>query len=80
MGAKNTFLRFHKFHSSIFCPNNFVSRDTARNARQVRDIVGFELKDNIRKQGFNDRILIVHSALLGDTAKDKNSFTMRLIR
>ena len=62
-------------------PNNFVYRDKARNpSRQVRDMVGFEMKDDIKKQGFNDRILIVNSVLLGDTAKDGNSFTMRLIR
>ena len=62
--------------------NNFVYRDKARSPRQleVRDQVGFEMKDNIKKQGFNDQILIINSALLGDTAKDGNSFTMRLIR
>ena len=61
--------------------NNLVYRDKARTAeRQVRDMVGFKMKDNIKKQGLNDQILIVNSALLGDTAKDEHSFIMRLIR
>ena len=64
----------------------FLSRDKARNAgrrpaltKEVLDY-GFTMKEDIKKLGFNERILVVHSALLGDTAKDTNSFTKRLIR
>ena len=61
------------------------SRDKARNAarpalqKEVLDS-GFTMKEDIKKLGYNDRILVVHSALLGDTAKDQFSFTGRLIR
>merc|ERR1712080_21669 len=34
----------------------------------------------IKKLGFNDQILIVSSTILGDTASDTNSFTLRLTR
>merc|ERR1712010_253368 len=35
---------------------------------------------DIKDLDFNDQILIINSALLGDRAKDNNSFTQRLLR
>ena len=41
---------------------------------------GFDLKMKIRDLNFNDQTLIVHSSLLGNAAKDTDSFTQRLAR
>ena len=41
---------------------------------------GFKLQMDIKELDFNDQILIINSALLGDRAKDNNSFTQRLLR
>ena len=41
---------------------------------------GFDLKMDIKKVNLNNQILMVHSSLIGDTAKDKNSFTQSLLR
>ena len=41
---------------------------------------GFKLKMDIKNLDFNDQILIINSSLLGDKAKDNNSFTQRLLR
>ena len=41
---------------------------------------GFALKMDIKKVNLNNQILMVHSSLIGDTAKDKNSFTQSLLR
>ena len=41
---------------------------------------GFRLKMDIKKLNFNNQILIINSSLLGDGAKDNNSFTQRLLR
>ena len=41
---------------------------------------GFKLKMDIKDLGFNDQILVINSSLLGDKAKDNNSFTQRLLR
>ena len=49
-------------------------------ALAVQNQRGFNLKMKIRELGFNDQILIINSSLLGDTAKDSNSFTQRLLR
>ena len=49
-------------------------------ALTVKNQRGFNLKMKIRNLGFNDQILIINSSLLGDTAKDSNSFTQRLLR
>jgi hypothetical protein len=38
------------------------------------------MAENIKKLGYNDNILKVQSALLGEKAADSNSFTTRLIR
>ena len=61
-----------------------LSRNKARCAIGIKEVEvldsGFEKKENIKKLGFDDRILVVKSALLGDTAKDTHSFTKRLIR
>ena len=46
----------------------------------VKNERGFNLKMDIKRLGFNDQILIINSSLLGDTAKDSNSFTQRLLR
>ena len=46
----------------------------------VRNERGFNLKMDIKKLNFNDQILIINSVLLGDKAKDNNSFTQRLLR
>ena len=35
---------------------------------------------DIKNLNFNDQILIINSSLLGDTAKDNNSFTQSLLR
>ena len=47
---------------------------------EIQDEDGFERKQEIKKLGFNDQILVVSSTLLGDTASDTNSFTLRLTR
>ena len=47
---------------------------------EIQDEDGFERKQEIKKLGFNDQILIISSTLLGDTASDTNSFTLRLTR
>ena len=60
------------------------SRNKARDAGhqppvlEVQDEDGFERKQEIKKLGFNDQILIVSSTLLGETASDTNSFTLKL--
>ena len=46
----------------------------------VKNERGFKLKMDIKGLNFNDQILIIKSSLLGDTAKDNNSFTQRLLR
>ena len=46
----------------------------------VRNERGFKLKMDIKNLNFNDQILIVNSVLLGDKAKDNDSFTQRLLR
>ena len=59
-----------------------MSRDETRGgeiSRAIRDI-GFDLKMDIKKVNLNDQILIVNSSLIGDTAKDINSFTRSLLR
>ena len=48
-------------------------------AKAIKEL-SFDLKMEIKKRDFNDQILIVNSSLLGDTAKDLNSFTQSLIR
>ena len=35
---------------------------------------------DIKNLNFNDQILIINSVLLGDKAKDNDSFTQRLLR
>ena len=42
--------------------------------------IGFDLKMEIKKVNLNNQILIVNSSLIGDPAKDMNSFTQGLIR
>jgi len=44
---------------------------------EIKD-VGLDLKMDIKKLGYNNKIMTVSSALLGDTASDSNSFTWRL--
>ena len=46
----------------------------------VKNERGFKLKMDIKNLDFNNQILIVNSSLLGDAAKDNNSFTQRLLR
>ena len=46
----------------------------------VKNERGFNLKMDIKRLGFNDQILIINSSLLGDRAKDNNSFTQMLLR
>ena len=46
----------------------------------VKNERGFKLQMDIKELDFNDQILIINSALLGDRAKDNNSFTQRLLR
>ena len=46
----------------------------------VKNERGFNLKMDIKRLGFNDQILIMNSSLLGDRAKDNNSFTQMLLR
>ena len=45
---------------------------------EIQDEDGFERNQEIKKLGFNDQILIVSSTLLGETASDTKSFTLRL--
>ena len=45
--------------------------------QEVKD-KGLDLKMDIKELGYNDKIMTVSSALLGDTASDSNSFTWRL--
>ena len=49
-------------------------------ALAVKNERGFKLKMDIKDLGFNDQILIINSSLLGDKAKDNNTFTQRLLR
>ena len=46
----------------------------------VKNERGFKLKMDIKNLNFNDQILVINSSLLGDKAKDNNSFTQRLLR
>ena len=46
----------------------------------VRYERGYKLKMDIKSLDFNDQILIINSVLLGDRAKDSDSFTQRLLR
>ena len=46
----------------------------------VKNERGFKLKMDIKGLNFNDQILVINSSLLGDKAKDNNSFTQRLLR
>ena len=46
----------------------------------VRNERGYNLKMDIKNLDFNDQILIINSVLLGDKAKDNDSFTQRLLR
>ena len=46
----------------------------------VKNVRGFKLKMDIKKLNFNDQILLINSSLVGDKAKDNNSFTQRLLR
>ena len=63
---------------------NVCCRNKARNAGhqspalKIQDEDGFERKQDIKKLGFNDQILIVSSTLLGETASDTKSFTLKL--
>ena len=62
-----------------------MSRNSSRNGclkpkLAVRHEKGFNLKMKIKKLNFNNQILVINSSLLGDTAKDNNSFTQRLLR
>ena len=61
------------------CPRN-KARDAGHQppVLEVQDEDGFERKQEIKKLGFNDQILIVSSTLLGETASDTNSFTLKL--
>ena len=63
----------------MFCPRN-KARDAGHHppVLEVQDEDGFERKQEIKKLGFNDQILIVSSTLLGETASDTNSFTLKL--
>ena len=58
------------------------NRDETRGANVVKAMrdIGFDLKMDIKKMNLNDQILIVNSSLIGDTAKDINSFTQTLLR
>ena len=49
-------------------------------ALAVKNERGFNLKMDVKNLNFNDQILIINSSLLGDTAKDNNSFTQSLLR
>lgn len=64
-----------------------MSRNSLRNGSlnpppklAVKHERGFRLKMDIKKLNFNDQILVINSSLLGDAAKDNNSFTQRLLR
>ena len=46
----------------------------------VKNVRGFKLKMDIKELNFNDQILLINSSLVGDKAKDNNSFTQRLLR
>ena len=46
----------------------------------VKNVRGFKLKMDIKELNFNDQILVINSSLVGDKAKDNNSFTQRLLR
>ena len=73
----------------MFVEKNPIFRNKARDISaghhkapllEIQDEDGFERKQEIKKLGFNDQILVVSSTLLGDTASDTNSFTLRLTR
>ena len=63
----------------MFCPRN-KARDAGHQppVLEVQDEDGFERKQEIKKLGFNDQILVVNSTLFGETAADTNSFTLKL--
>merc|ERR1719193_3067050 len=61
------------------CRNKARDISAAHHQGEIQD-TGFERKQEIKKLGFNDQILIVSSTLLGETASDTNSFTLRLTR
>ena len=64
---------------ALICPRN-KARDAGHQppVLEVQDEDGFERKQEIKKLGFNDQILIVSSTLLGETTSDTNSFTLKL--
>ena len=71
------------FKNSHSARVTFVNhRDETRGAKMAKAIkdVGFDLKMDIKKVNLNDQILIVNSALIGDTSKDIKSFTQTLLR
>ena len=63
------------------CPRN-KARDAGHQppVLEVQDEDGFERKQEIKKLGFNDQILVVNPTLFGETASDTNSFTLKLMK
>ena len=69
--------------SLLLCSRN-AFRDGSRHLQKqklfVKNQKGFNLKMDIKNLNFNDQILVINSSLLGNTAKDDNSFTQMLLR
>ena len=71
---------FKKFTFNKKLRNAFRDGSLNQPKIAVKNERGFKLKMDIKGLNFNDQILVINSSLLGDKAKDNNSFTQRLLR
>ena len=71
-------LFIYKKHWNILTFRDEVSRGAQKD--QIIKQTSFERKKEIQNLNYNDQILVVNSATLGQTAKDNNSFTQGLLR
>ena len=67
-------------HLILISRNAFRDGSLNQPKLAVKNERGFKLKMNIKELNFNDQILVINSSLVGDKAKDNNSFTQRLLR
>ena len=67
-------------HLILISRNAFRDGSLNQPKLAVKNVRGFKLKMDIKELNFNDQILVINSSLVGDKAKDNNSFTQRLLR